>query len=357
MGDDDDSVLNQVRRDVTELRQLGEQWGLTNLEINSCISYAFKKKLTIVTNENIAKKLNLKNKCSKIGFAFRVLIAFAILNFGFTVMVIKTGYLSGIAERVLQPYRYCIMRVVRLASLPLHEKYNISPYHNQECLIENPYYEYEEEEVDCLRCEGIDSVRITKLKNENELTEDIFSEPVLFRGLQKRIISFMDIVNLINKEEVLQDSSLVLQQSSVDWMKSLNDLNQPGTLEDIYAEEDFHIQWSSRRMATSKLLKGLFPRPSVISKNVEVLIEKHLYISGPGADGVSLETGIANMFYIQGSGSRTIAFTPKAGCEESCFSFDVTTEPGDVVVFPDYWYIELLTNDYEVSVSFLGGTN
>ncbi|XP_050409713.1 uncharacterized protein LOC126824515 isoform X1 [Patella vulgata] len=357
MGDDSSAVLNQVQRDVTELRQLGEQWGLTSVEISSCITSAFKKKLTVATTEEIAKKLKLKNKWSKIRLAFRVWLAFVIVISGIAVMVTKIEYLSNIVDKVSQPYDYYIMRAARLAALPLHEKYNISSYHNQECLIENPYYEYEEEEVDCLRCEGIDSVRITKLKNENELTEDIFSEPVLFRGLQKRIISFMDIVNLINKEEVLQDSSLVLQQSSVDWMKSLNDLNQPGTLEDIYAEEDFHIQWSSRRMATSKLLKGLFPRPSVISKNVEVLIEKHLYISGPGADGVSLETGIANMFYIQGSGSRTIAFTPKAGCEESCFSFDVTTEPGDVVVFPDYWYIELLTNDYEVSVSFLGGTN
>ncbi|KAK6190242.1 hypothetical protein SNE40_002157 [Patella caerulea] len=359
MGDDSGAVLNQVRSDVTELRQLGEQWGLTSVEINSCISSAFKKKLTIATSEEIAKILKLKNKWSKIRIAFRVWLAFIIIISGLTVIVTQVEYVSNIVDKVTQPYDYYIMRAARLVSLPLHEKYNISSYHNKECLIENPYYEVEEEEeeVDCFRCDGIDSVRVTRLKDENELTDDAFFEPVLFRGLQKRIITFMDIVNLINREEVLQDSSLLLQQSSVDWMKSLNDLTQPGALEDVYAEENFHIQWTSRRMATSKFLKRLFPRPSVISKNLEIIIEKDLYISGPGAGGVPLETGTGTTFYIQGSGSRTLSFTPQTGCEDTCFAFDVTTEPGDVVIFPDSWYVELLANEEdEVSVSFVGRT-
>ncbi|KAK6183834.1 hypothetical protein SNE40_006426 [Patella caerulea] len=354
MEDEDVSVLKEVRREVIELRQLGEQWGLTSVEINSCIDSAFKTRLEIGITEKIAKKLQSQTKWSKIRFAFRVWLAFVILMSGFTLMITQTDYISKAVGKVLQPYGYQIFRVIRLASLPLHARYNISTYHNEECLIGNPYFE--EEAADCFLCEGIDSVRLTKLKREKQLDENLFQKPILFRGLQNQIISVMDIANLINREELLQDSSLAVY-SSVDWVKSLNDLNSPGILEDITNDKDFHIKWISRRMGTSQFLKRLFPRPCVFPKKFEVVIEKFLFISGPGSEGESLtgEARSRDLFYIQGTGSRTLLFTPRAGCEQSCSSFQVKTEPGDVLCFPYAWHVSLLPNEDEVSVSFLGG--
>ncbi|XP_050409656.1 uncharacterized protein LOC126824468 [Patella vulgata] len=155
MGDDNVAVLSQVRKEVIELRQLGEQWGLSQTEINSCIDTALNTKLETASKEIIAKKMQSEKKWGTIRFVFRVWLAIVIFISGFTVMLTQIEYLSDV-YRLLDPYRYDFLGMVRLLSLPLHERHNISSYHNEVCLIENPYFE-EEEEADCLFCDRIES--------------------------------------------------------------------------------------------------------------------------------------------------------------------------------------------------------
>ncbi|ESO94627.1 hypothetical protein LOTGIDRAFT_239502 [Lottia gigantea] len=352
MANEDIEILRQVRNEVTELRKLGEDWGMTPSQINNCIEEAFGQNLTIQITEKIAKKIQQGTKWSKVRFAFRLWLAFIIVLFGFAVMVTNTDYLSRAIAKAMQPYGYPLMRAVRLVAVPLHH-YNISSYHNNDCLVMNPYFI--DSEDDCL-CQGITKVRVTKLKKDKELGMQFFQKPILFKGLKKDLVPLQNIIKLVQREtEILKDPSLTVE-SSVDWMKTIGDFNDLDIETRIYQEKNFHVEWNSRRMSSSQTLRSLFPRPVVYPKKSEIVILKSLYIAGPHSDGIyNMNNGhpANDLFYIQGE--RTVVFTPRYGCQDVCDSFNVKTEAGDILMFPNSWKVDLRKNTEEMSVSFLGG--
>ncbi|ESO97285.1 hypothetical protein LOTGIDRAFT_231492 [Lottia gigantea] len=351
---DDEQILRQVRYEVTELRKLGEDWGMSSGQINQCINEAFCQKLTSGSKitEKIAKNIQEGTKWIKIRLVFRIWLVFIITVFGLVTLTNHTEYFGKAVDKMLQPYGYPIFRVVRLLSLPLHH-YNISSYHNRECVVPNPYFYDQEDE--CL-CQGITKVRVTKLRKEKELGKEFFEIPILFKGLQKELVPFEKVIKLVQDEyEILKDPSLLVD-SSVDWIKNIGDLNDIELKSKMNKEENFHVEWNSRRMSTSQTLRTLFPRPVIYPKKIEVVITRSLYVAGPHADGILLtENQAADLFYIQGWGTRTVVFTPRKTCEDVCDSFSVKTEPGDVLMFANSWDVKLLPNEEGISVSFMGG--
>ena len=124
-----DEYLVYLKENAKELRQLGKKWGMTEEEIDNCVTEA----LSLTENKEELKK-SPKNKARKCWSYFLFLIKIQ-LALGLLLFVLFGGiYTAALYHeptqravlKVFMPYSYEIMRAVRLAAVPLHGMFNIT---------------------------------------------------------------------------------------------------------------------------------------------------------------------------------------------------------------------------------------
>ena len=119
-----------LKQNTSELRKLGSDWGLTEDEINGCITEA----LSQVNGSTVIDANSKKNVARNIWRYILLLIKIPIYTFllmvGLLILVTIACTLHEPTDkfmaRNLAPYGYSIFRYIRLATLPLHRIANIT---------------------------------------------------------------------------------------------------------------------------------------------------------------------------------------------------------------------------------------
>ena len=117
-----------LKRNVAELKRLGSQWEMSTDEINSCIDKALENEEDLPedqTNKIKPREIWLKF-CHGIKFLFKVFGIIMAVLFGMLILVSYHESSGNFVGKVLQPYGYPIFRLVRLATLPIHNMMNIT---------------------------------------------------------------------------------------------------------------------------------------------------------------------------------------------------------------------------------------
>lgn len=117
-----------LKRNVSELKRLGSEWGMTTDEINACIDKALENEADFPReNENRITAMEIWLRFSQgVKVMFKViLITFTVL---FCVFMLASYHeaTGNYVMKVLQPYGYDVFRAIRLATLPLHKMVNIT---------------------------------------------------------------------------------------------------------------------------------------------------------------------------------------------------------------------------------------
>lgn len=84
-----------------------------------------------------------------------------------------------------------------------------------------------------------------------------------------------------------------------------------------------HSVWRCNRMAPARLLRSVFPRPARLPAT-GVSLERYLIVDTPQALPYRIpDAECANVFVIQGSGSRTFLLRPTQECRHRCRTLSV----------------------------------
>ncbi|ESO86933.1 hypothetical protein LOTGIDRAFT_235133 [Lottia gigantea] len=368
--------ISKLNDDVEELRKLGREMQLSDEEIKQCAVRSLDEDLELQIlwhkiKENCQKFITfiypylilignfVKTRVRKIDtrlqrIVFAVLISVGLLALTWIYYAIyqDQGPLGKLLTPIYSPYDHCVMRLVRLMMLPLHSLFNIGMYHNMPCVMENPYY-IEPVPENCWNCKLINRTKVPTFANKT-LPRVMLTRPLIFLNYSTDITTIANITDLIQDNyETLNHPSIILQ-STVSWLKRPTDLLKVDNLEQtILSEKQFHLDWVSRRILTSQILRKIFPRPKFLNKKSEVLISRRLLIDGPGATAILLNNLMegANMIYIVHTGNRTLELRGKPGCENTCIKFQTVVETGSMVYLPTIWDIHVLENGDELSIA------
>ncbi|KAK3101798.1 hypothetical protein FSP39_006435 [Pinctada imbricata] len=108
MDFDNEAYKNSLRQSVVELRHLGEEWGMTEGEINSCIERALEEE-----NVGGTKDSSQRNKNGFFSFIMLTFIMFTVIILGKPCSIV----ISSIIEN--------INVFLRLLILPLRDFFNL----------------------------------------------------------------------------------------------------------------------------------------------------------------------------------------------------------------------------------------
>ena len=128
MDGDVHSYLSFLRQNVSELHQLGKEWGMTEAEISDCVERALQdepKTPIKETNMSVARKIWHWIRVGLKWFFLSVALLLTLFTVLYVVSIFHVPtemYITGF----LQPYGYTIFRAVRLATLPFHDYFNIT---------------------------------------------------------------------------------------------------------------------------------------------------------------------------------------------------------------------------------------
>ncbi|XP_046569460.1 uncharacterized protein LOC124277770 [Haliotis rubra] len=356
-------ALAYVRQNVSELRNLGKEWGLTNAEIELCVQRAMSMKVNTKKSpkkkaSNVqARKFAARKTWARCRCCFNmcfVLVGVLLVATTVTAGVMAYQAKSISPSRFLQPYAYNIMRVVRLSlSVPLQQVFHIDKYYETECLVDNPMFA--DPVMDCMNCQQMKTIREMTTTTDFDLS--IVSGPMVFRGLQAPV-HLRDIWQVLHK---YQDNHMLTSHSldcTADWAQYTSDLARPDLLDKIIQDENFSCNWDSReKLFHGQLMRSLFPKASVIPSNAEICLQRNVFIDGKGAEHRKLPPSTLEGYswYAQGTGTRTLVFRPHKGCDDVCQSLSVTVKEGDMVLFlSGAMDVEVSDNKEEISISYLG---
>ena len=135
-----------LKKNTTELRKLGSDWGLTEDEINGCITEALLQ-VNVSSEIDVNSKKNMARKIwSHILFLVKIPIYTLLFMVGLLVLVTIVCTLHEPTDkfftRKLAPHGYSIFRFIRLATLPLHRIANVTsmaPFMHQSYVITTPH--------------------------------------------------------------------------------------------------------------------------------------------------------------------------------------------------------------------------
>ncbi|XP_045175505.2 uncharacterized protein LOC123536402 [Mercenaria mercenaria] len=355
-----EEYLVYLKENANELRQLGKKWGMTEEEINSCVTEA----LSMTENKEELKK-SPKNKARKCWsyflFALKFQLAFCLLVFVLIAGIYITASYHEPTQRavikVIMPYSYEIMRLVRLAAVPLHGMFNISSLYNSECLIENPYFI--QETPDCNICRSFKQAKGLNASTFNATKFTAYAntlKPVKLMKTIERNITYSDIRKMYLETQDRLVAEPHQFTSTVPSIQSLSQLFDEDHGEEIDAHENQHIDWHSTTVKASAGLRTLFPRPHYLPPETEVTLEKHVLIDGPNTTAYHLPVMNSSPLhlYTQGSGKRRLLVRPVEGCKEYCNSMLVFMDPGDALLYNrDMWRVYLSTSGDTTSVGYV----
>lgn len=123
-----EETLLYFRKNISDLRKLGKDWGLNESEIEECIQQAMSADLKKIQEENI-KSIHIKciarKTWSKLCCIFKIM---AILSLLLVIVGITAQQNDKVFSHVIKVFAsldYPIMRSLRLMALPLHNYFNM----------------------------------------------------------------------------------------------------------------------------------------------------------------------------------------------------------------------------------------
>lgn len=355
-----DEYLVYLKENAVELRKLGKQWGMTEDEIDSCVSEA----LSMTGNEKELKKSG-KNKARKCWSYFLFLLKLHLAVSFLLIVLIGAIYVAmqfheptqHAVVKALMPYSYEIMRFVRLAAVPLHGMFNISSLYNAECLIENPFYE--EVPPDCNICRDFQHVPGVNASSFNAVKFTAYTntlKPVKIMNTLEKNVTYSDLRDMYLEIRHGLFSDPHMFTSTVPEFQSLSALFDEDRQEEVNSHETLHIDWHSTTVKASAGLRTLFPRPQYLPSETEVTLEKHVLIDGPNTETYRMPS-IDNSplhLYTLGSGKRRVLMRPVQPCKQVCNSMLVFMQPGDSLLYNrDLWRAYLATNGDRTSIGYI----
>ncbi|XP_075926472.1 uncharacterized protein LOC116947048 isoform X3 [Petromyzon marinus] len=214
-------------------------------------------------------------------------------------------------------------------------RYNLAAYHDQECLVYNPLYS--DPTPNCSFCAAVKSVIL--LDEFSNFTQYYYgqADPVLVKGGQKDHVGLEDVQHL----HAVHGKTLDLRPDEVscsnDSVSSFSHLFRLFPTEETLARSSTTFQWKTQRVAGTRLLRELFPRPYFISPDSEVSLLKLLILQGSQATPHALvfQLQFYNAWLAIGSGSLSLHLTPVPACHAPCRTLSVHAQAGDLAPLID----------------------
>uniref|UniRef100_A0A194AM26 Uncharacterized protein n=1 Tax=Pinctada fucata TaxID=50426 RepID=A0A194AM26_PINFU len=349
-----------LRQNVSELQRLGKEWGMTEKEISSCIERALQEEPPKPAEESKMSVARMIWHWIRVGlrWCFRIAAVIIILFISVYMLTVfhppAEHYISG----ALQPYGYALFRFVRMATLPLHDHFNITNFYDSECVVENPWFT--EPQYECDLCIGVKSVVEafpSDLDNNtyiNELLDQ--GAPVIFKGLYHRTVSYDDLYEMYTENKEVMDKSVFFFQSSVIDMNTIADLFTPEVRDVLEESEGVTIHWQTKNMAGGQVMRKMFPRPDFVPQESEVALEKTVFLDGPKTDHYELASSFMEVaWYTQANNDRRILLAPLSHCRSQCSPITVKLQERDILMFrPSVFKVIVLPLKKGISVGFMG---
>ncbi|KAL4225366.1 hypothetical protein ACF0H5_016055 [Mactra antiquata] len=352
--------LVHLKENASELRKLGKEWGITEKEIDGCVTEAL---AGIDDKESL--KSSPKNNARKCWGYF--LVALKLMMLIFVVLILIFGIFSFLMSyheptqevmvKLISPYFYYIMRYARLAAVPLHGMFNMTDLYREECLVYNPLYVGEP--TDCTLCSNFKAVKEKNLKNFTEVKFGAYSniqKPVKIVKTLDRNVTYKDLKDMYQNIDggLIKDQHEFVKKG--DNNMSLNDFFINDYEELVNTSSTLQVHWITRSVKASAALRKLFPRPPYIPVQSEIALEKVVVVDGPNSGPHQLpqiNNGQTHLFIV-GSGHRRVLVRPVDECRQECNNMLVFMEAGDTLIYsPDLFRLFLGVNSEEPMVGYI----
>uniref|UniRef100_A0A182JRN7 Uncharacterized protein n=1 Tax=Anopheles christyi TaxID=43041 RepID=A0A182JRN7_9DIPT len=301
---------------------------------NNIINYIFDKH----TSRTLLKTV-IERKKKIINFIFLLLTLFVVFSYKHEV--------STVVLRNIQSFIYPGMRFWRKATVPIIASYPaLSEYYDESCLLTNPYFQVEN--LNCDPCADVANVLdFTSVPNEPRsslVASAAVNYPYIFKT-QKELVDIGSLQALVEQHRSVFTKDAYRVQSTDDAIHNLDDLfrvfanvtSPAGGQGTGRGARESHNVWRCNRMEPARLLRRLFPRPNRLPAT-GVSLERYLLIDTPQAPLYSVpDAECANMFIIQGSGSRTFMLRPTQECRHRCRTLSVRLPPYYGLIY-NWWY-------------------
>ncbi|XP_058054813.1 uncharacterized protein LOC131206315 [Anopheles bellator] len=334
---DKNEIIRKYVENLNRLRELAARQGqisegeFNNYLIrhyfhnNNIINYIFDKHTS-----RILLKTVIERKKKIINFIFLLLTVFVVFSYKHEV--------STVVLRHIQTFIYPGMRFWRKATVPIITSYPaLSEYYDESCLLTNPYFQVEN--LNCDPCADVTNVLDFDSSGLDPSLGVHF--PYIFRS-QKELVDLSTVQALYERHRSVFAKDAYKLQSTDASVRNLDDLfrvfaNVTGHAGTGRSPPESHTVWRCNRMEPARLLRRLFPRPARLPAT-GVSLERFLLIDTPEAPLYSIpDAECANMFVIQGSGSRMFLLRPTHECRHRCRTLSVRLPPHYGLIY-NWWY-------------------
>lgn len=346
--------MEEYKKDVERLRELGRQWNMTEKEIDKVI------KESIDFFE--VKKQNHRN--GNFNFLFPVYLwrLFASLSFLIIIMfslIVYRKSVQNIVERNVQEIIYPGMKLFRKLMLPVVKTFpSLTEWYDENCLVRNPYFQVVD--MDCWPCSNIRS--ILNLTGSDLASAEYHSGiPFIYKEDQIKHVHFSDLKKMYESNRTMFDKHspriLVSGSGSSETIKEFLLTSPP----DVFPSEkkDTHVIWKLIRLEPTRAARHLFgfPRQSPYYTS-GTAPEKFIIVDEPHAPPYLLPTTEGStVFVVQSGGSRLLVLDPAPECQSDCHRVSLVLEHRHILWY-NWWYwrassFPLMTSK-EMSITYVG---
>lgn len=249
---------------------------------------------------------------------------------------------------------YHSQRVIRILTLPLFKVHDLSQYHENECLIYNPFKK--EDDPDCSYCEGISSMPSLPIDGADVDTMISESEPLILidvPGYADCKIGFDDFQKIFKENtKDLDDAVCNIKRNTVEKMSTFFE----ETDEKKMVQQNLSIEWSNCHTYGTRFYRKLFTRPSFVAKESEIHIEKRVYMLQKDLNSTLHQSEGRTHYLYQSQGESEIELSLPTSCHHNCTSEPIkaTLKTGCVAVIPNTgWNISFKTLSDGLNILFL----
>lgn len=237
-------------------------------------------------------------------------------------------------------FSYHQMRILRFLVLPVFKFYDLSKFHMNQCLIQNPFKS--KGEVQCDLCENVEEIKTT---NFDETTTQIIEsyQPLVVQFVPgyNSGVRFKDFQVMFNENRKELDEN-ICDIVSNDEFKSVSDYFKQS--EEEVMERNMSIRWRNCHTYGTRFYRKLFPRPKFVPSESEISFEKTVMIMHKDSN-VTIDTNNGDYTYLaQVEGKSAIQMTLPIDCDDSCKRkrIEATMQEGDIFVFPSaFWEVSI----------------
>ncbi|XP_062534109.1 uncharacterized protein LOC134203246 [Armigeres subalbatus] len=344
---DKNEIIAKYLEQLNQLKELAASRGRINeaefnnylvrnyFHNNNIINYIFDKHTS-----RILLKTVIDRKKKIINFIFVLLTLFIVFSYKHEV--------STVVLRNIQSFIYPGMRVWRKVTVPIIANYpSLTELYDESCLLTNPYFQVEN--LNCDPC--ADVANVLDLTNVDQVAVNY---PYIFKT-QKELVDINRLQMLYEQHRAIFAKDAYKIQSTHPEIRNLDDLFRQFV--NASQQVESHSVWRCNRMAPARLLRSIFPRPSRLP-STGVSLERYLIVDTPQALPYRIpDAECANMFIIQGYGSRTFLLRPTQECRHRCRTLSVRL-PASYGLIYNWWYWKPISLPEQYaktpSVSYIG---